>query len=133
KFDGAPALETHRAATQVDEYIEHFPADNAHQFALRFFDLIMQTAQHATLRKGMVVLNELVRNANVAECLLVVTLQKEPTVVGEYFRLDNQSSGKRSFENIHKRNSEDLFFKHLQQVSAVAVVFHGNGRAFNLI
>ena len=102
KIDGAPALKTHRTATQVDEYIEHFPADNTHQFALRFFDLIMQTAQHATLRKRMVVLNELVRNANVAECLLVVTLQKEPTVVGEYFRLDNQSSGKRSFENIHK-------------------------------
>src|SRR5437763_15462903 len=100
KLDRAPALKTQRTATQVDEYIEHFPADNAHQFALRFFDLIMQTAQHATLRKGMVVLNELVRNANVAECLLVVTFLKEPTVVGEYFRITNNNFGERWFTSI---------------------------------
>src|SRR5437868_5180722 len=45
-----PLAEGRRALANIDDDVEYFALDNAHEFALRMLDLIMQPAQHALRR-----------------------------------------------------------------------------------
>ena len=48
-----------RTSANIDDDIEYFTDDRAHQFPLRLFDLVVQTTQYAPDRFGMIVLHKI--------------------------------------------------------------------------
>src|SRR5438132_12950383 len=64
-------------------------------------DLIVQTTQHISPRKGVVILDKFTHNPQFGQGLFVVTFQKKTAAVSEYRGLEQQNSGERSLRDVH--------------------------------
>src|SRR5690606_25523456 len=78
-----------RSLADVDRDREHAPGDDAHQLRHRAVVLKMQAPDHAAHRARLVVLHELVRDAERAEAVPPVRLDKPASVIGEDLRRDD--------------------------------------------
>ena len=118
-----------RTPPQIDEDVEHFSHDHSQQLALRFLHLIMQTTQDSLLRVRMIVLNEVLGDAELGEGLLIVAFEEKTAIVPKHFGFEHESVSKRVFDDLH--GSKNLPFEHLEQIVAIPVVLHGCGRALD--
>jgi len=98
-----PAAEGGGTAAQVEENVEHFPADYTYQLALRLLELIVQAAQDAVCGVRMIVLNELSGDADFREKFFVVALEEIPARILKDFWFEDEGAGERSFEDFHGR------------------------------
>lgn len=97
-----PFAEMRRGAANVHGHVQHFTGGDADQFALSVLQLVMQAAQYAFLRAGMVVLNELgVQAGCFFESLGVETLIEEAALVTKYLGFDDQNTGQVGGDYIH--------------------------------
>lgn len=91
QVDANPVAEGWRAFAQVDGDIEYFAGSDAHQLALRLLDLIVQAAQHALGRLGVVVLYEVAGDAGqFAKVSLIKTFIEKASIIAKYGGLENQ-------------------------------------------
>ena len=88
KQHAGPFSEGRRANSHVHRNIQHFAFHHAAEFRLRMRQLVMEAAQRPFRGMRVVVLDKNVSNADVGEPLRVVSLQKKPPRVAEYFRLE---------------------------------------------
>jgi hypothetical protein len=63
-----PFTEVGGFAAKVDGNVPDMTGEHAHEFALRSLNLVMQAAEHTFDRKGLVVLDKLVRKTNGGKC-----------------------------------------------------------------
>ncbi len=63
-----PFTEVWRFAAKVDGNVPDMTGEDAHEFALRLLNLVMQAAEHPFDRKGLVVLDKLVGKTNGGKC-----------------------------------------------------------------
>ena len=83
----------HRAGAQVDHHIQYLSFDGADQFGLRCLsDLIVQAAQHAEGRAGLVVLYKFGRDTGLVENLTVVAFIKIAAPVGPDTGFENNQA-----------------------------------------
>ena len=86
-----PLPESRRSPPKVDGHIEDLAVWRANQFRLHLWlYLVMQSAQHVAGRERMIVLHEVLGNAQTRKYLLVVTFQKEPAFVLKDSRLQHE-------------------------------------------
>src|SRR5271163_2394637 len=83
-----PRAKTWATAPQVDDDIEHAARRHPHQFALRFLDLKMQTAQGPLARAAMIILHEGRGYAGGGEFFGLPGFQKESARIAKDLRLD---------------------------------------------
>src|SRR5471032_27333 len=85
-----PLTEVRRAFTDIDGDIKYLALNHTHELPLRVLDLIMQSAQYATCRPRMVVLDELNARFNLLGKLAAVeALVEVAACIAEHLRLDN--------------------------------------------
>src|SRR5581483_10588539 len=83
-----PFAEARTRSAQVDDDVEHFAGDDAHELSLRLLDLVVQAAENSARRARMIVLHEVdVDAGRVAESATVVALEEEAARIAEDFRL----------------------------------------------
>src|SRR6202012_3981393 len=63
EVEGGVLAEAGRGAAEIDGNVEDFTADDAEQFCLGIFDLVMEAPENAPGGAGMVVLDEVRRDA----------------------------------------------------------------------
>src|SRR5256885_17175651 len=64
-------------------------------------NLVVQTTQHISQGKRVVILHELIPNPQFGHVLFVVAFQKKTAAVSEYRRLEQQHSGERCLRDLH--------------------------------
>src|SRR5256712_12243820 len=64
-------------------------------------NLVVQTTQHISQGKRVVILHELIPNPQFGHVLFVVAFQKKTAAVSEYRRLEQQHSGERGLRDLH--------------------------------
>src|SRR5690606_19350985 len=84
--------------------VQDQPACYPHQLPLGMLDLVVQAAQHAGHRAGLVVLHEGGVDARrFGELAGVEALEEVAAVITEDLRLDDQDFGQGGLEDIHRR------------------------------
>ena len=97
-----PFAEMRRAAANVHGHVQHFTGGDADQFALSVFQLVVQAAQYAFLRAGMVVLHESgVQAGCFFESLGVEAFIEEAALITKYLGLDDQNTGQVGDDYVH--------------------------------
>src|SRR3954454_17854291 len=97
-----PFTERMRASPQINGYIKDFAIDHPHQFPLRMLNLIMQPAKDIPCRKGMVVLNKPVCDAQVSKHLFVIALEKKTAIVAKHAWLQHPHAFKGGWNLFHR-------------------------------
>ncbi|RMS05884.1 hypothetical protein ALP75_203295 [Pseudomonas syringae pv. actinidiae] len=91
QLDADPLPEVRRTAADVHRHIQHCADSDAHQLTLCVFDLIMQAAQHASLRARVVVLHKLPGQASgLLKSPGVEAFIEEASFITEYLGFQNQ-------------------------------------------
>ena len=101
EIQAQPAAEGGRIAPNVDRHVENLALPDRDEFALGVRLLKVQTPQRAASGKGKVVLDEIIRDARVAVSLAVPGLHKEPAMIAENIRFDDQQTLQIAFDDIH--------------------------------
>src|SRR5215203_556124 len=88
-----PLAESGGVRADVHGHVEDLALDGAHELSLGLAELGVEAAQRAADGEGVVVLEEVLGQAAVAELALVIGLQEEAALVAEDGRLDQGHAG----------------------------------------
>jgi len=68
EVEARPFAEFGRIAAKIDGHVPDVTREDAHEFALRLLNLVMQAAEYAFDRKGLVILDELAGKTGGGKC-----------------------------------------------------------------
>src|SRR5581483_6473636 len=113
-----PFAEARTRSAQVDDDVEHFAGDDAHELSLRLLDLVVQAAENSARRARMIVLHEVdVDAGRVAESATVVALEEEAARIAEDFRLQQHDFGQRGGGCLERHDQNTLSRSRLRRYS----------------
>ena len=101
QLQGERAAEVRRAAPDVHGHIQHPATGDAHQLALGVFALVMQAAQHAASRAGMIVLHEGAGDALRGQDVFAEAFDEKSPGIAMHDGLDEQDAGQGGFLDVH--------------------------------
>src|SRR6267378_6046084 len=96
-----PPAKSGRAAADVHRHVEDLAGDYPDELALRLADLIMQPAQHAASRAGVVVLDETGADPRALELPFVPALEEEAARIAEHPRFEKQHFREAGRNDLH--------------------------------
>ncbi len=96
-----PATEGGRAPADIHRHIEHPAARRPDQFSLRLDKLIVQTAQYPLSGAGVIVLDELLRQAGFPITRLLVGLHEKTARVAESAGFEQYDAGQVGSDDVH--------------------------------
>src|ERR1700686_3504165 len=90
-----------RAVSDVDYHVHHFALNYAAELCLRTLDLIVQPAQRALDRSGVVILHEPALDSDLSKLDLLITLEEKPALIFEHRGFDQADTWKRGLNTFH--------------------------------
>src|SRR4051794_1190133 len=90
-----------RAAPHINHYIEHRALNDAAELRLRAGDLVMQAAQRALHRPGVIVLHEALADAKFGKLRLLIALEEKTALVAPDCRLNQPYARQCRIDSFH--------------------------------
>jgi len=108
-FEMEPCVLTEggRVLSQVDGHVVDVSCEDAHEFSLLFFELVMESAEDAFCGFGLIILHEMGGEVESSEGGSIVELGKPTTVISETPGPEDLDITQRSIENLHPRMIDD--------------------------
>src|SRR5215210_2899421 len=102
QLEALPATEARRARADIHHHVEDRPAGAAHQLGHPVPGLEVHAAHHPAARAGVVVLHEVVGDAELRESGPAVALEQEAALVSEYLGSDEDGSLEPGLKSLHR-------------------------------
>src|SRR2546426_311507 len=101
-----------RTKADIDGHVQDFALDDSAQLGLWSIQLVMKTTQSALDGTRVVVLDEVIRDAEVSKLGLMIALQEKPAVVEKHLGLNQTNAGEGSLEtfqynSMHRNRPQD--------------------------
>src|SRR4029077_16197825 len=109
--DGSGFAEVRGADPKIHDCIEGFPYHNAAELCLRMLQLLLQAAQNPFRRARLIILDEIVCDAEFSELCLVVGLQEETAGIAENLGAQFEDAREGCFLSLHENQGLSRFVR----------------------